>query len=293
MKKLVFIHGRAQQNKDSGALKNEWIEAWRKGLAKSSLDVPMEDENIRFPYYGQTLFELSSGVPSDRAADIVIKGIESDEAARAFIGQLVEEARRKAGISDAEIEQSLPARVVEKGPLNWPWVQAILQTMDKHPGLSGASVALATNDVYQYLNNQGFRDEIEEGVSEAIKPGVATVVVSHSLGTVVAYSVLKNKHYASGWKVPLFVTLGSPLGVSSIRGGFEPFESPACIGAWYNAMDERDVVALYPLKAPQFDMTPKITNKTDVNNHTDNRHGIAGYLDDKEVAKKIYDALMA
>ena len=38
-------------------------------------------------------------------------------------------------------------------------------------------------------------------------------------------------------------------------------------------------------------MTPSITNKTNVNNHTDNRHGIVGYLDDPDVAKKIYQAL--
>jgi hypothetical protein len=56
----------------------------------------------------------------------------------------------------------------------------------------------------------------------------------------------------------------------------------------------RDVVALYPLDTKSFPLdpaNPAIENKTDVRNRTANRHGIAGYLDDQEVARRIYDAL--
>ena len=61
-------------------------------------------------------------------------------------------------------------------------------------------------------------------------------------------------------------------------------------------MDERDVVALYSLEPAFFPLdpaNPPIENKRDVRNRTRNRHGISGYLDDKEVAKRIYDALVA
>ena len=56
-------------------------------------------------------------------------------------------------------------------------------------------------------------------------------------------------------------------------------------------MDERDVVALYPLDQSGFPIMPAIENKTDVDNHTENRAGIAGYLNDRVVAKRIYEAL--
>jgi hypothetical protein len=124
------------------------------------------------------------------------------------------------------------------------------------------------------------------------------VVVSHSLGTVVAYSLLMTEGSRLGWKVPLFITLGSPLGVTEIRkavrniGG--PLRCPPCAAAWFNAMDQRDVVALYPLTTNVFPLDPvepKIQNKTDVRNRTQNRHGIAGYLDDAEVARRIHAAL--
>ena len=61
-------------------------------------------------------------------------------------------------------------------------------------------------------------------------------------------------------------------------------------------MDNRDVVALHPLDTsnlPIYPENPAIENKTDVRNRTDNRHGIAGYLDDAEVARRIYNALVA
>ena len=51
------------------------------------------------------------------------------------------------------------------------------------------------------------------------------------------------------------------------------------------------MVALHPLDTATFNITPSIENKTDVDNQTDNRHGIAGYLDDATVAKRIRDAL--
>jgi hypothetical protein len=53
----------------------------------------------------------------------------------------------------------------------------------------------------------------------------------------------------------------------------------------------RDVVALYPLDKNNFPIQPAIDNNAAVRNKTDNRHGIAGYLDDPNVAKRIVQAL--
>jgi hypothetical protein len=287
-KKLVLIHGRAQQRKDSVALKAEWIASLRAGLAKSGLDLPVPESDIRFPYYGDTLDQLAAGADPADAAKVIIRGPESD-AEREFIRDVLEEVRKKAKITNAEIA----AEVVERGPLNWGWVQGILKVIDrKVPFGSGASVALFTRDVFQYLTKGGIRDHIEAGVLQAINPNEPTVVVAHSLGTVVAYNLLRREGKTRNWDVPLFMTLGSPLGVSRIRQSLAPTTYPACAKNWFNAFDERDVVALYPLKDPHFVVKPKITNKSDVRNHTENRHGIGGYLDDAVVAKMIHDALL-
>jgi hypothetical protein len=95
------------------------------------------------------------------------------------------------------------------------------------------------------------------------------------------------------------VTVGSPLAVTEIRKtlrALAPCRCPQRVGAWFNALDERDVVALYPLDASNFPLdpvNPAIENKRDVRNKTENRHGIAGYLDDAVVARRIHEALIA
>jgi hypothetical protein len=38
-RELVFVHGPAQEHKDSVSLKKEWIDALNKGLAKSGLSM--------------------------------------------------------------------------------------------------------------------------------------------------------------------------------------------------------------------------------------------------------------
>ncbi|AHF89906.1 serine peptidase [Opitutaceae bacterium TAV5] len=291
-KKLVFIHGRSQQGKDSLALKKEWIASFREGLAKQGLQLPIDEAAIRFPYYGDTLDQLVAGADPADAARVVIRG-DLSPTERDYIRALLEEIRKKAGITDAEIDAEIAAEVVERGPLNWPWVQAILKVIDrKVPFGSSASVALFTKDVFDYLTKGGIRDIIETGVIQAIQPNEPTVIVAHSLGTIVAYNILRREGKNLQWNIPLLVTVGSPLGVEKIRRSIAPTTYPECVNAWFNAFDKRDVVALYPLQDPHFMVGKVIINNSDVKNHTENRHGIAGYLDDPVVAKTIYDALL-
>jgi hypothetical protein len=228
-----------------------------------------------------------------------VRGVGADDDEQRFLRAVVEEVRQKAGITDQQLAAVAGQTVVDRGPQNWEWVQGVLRAIDRYvPGGSGASIALVTLDVYRYLRNAAIRQVIEAGVIQAITPGVETIVVAHSLGTVVAYNLLRREGHRRGWNVPLLITVGSPLGVGEIRKTLRKLESPLrcpeCASAWFNALDERDVVALYPLDTTCFPLDPvkpAIENKTDVRNHTRNRHGIAGYLDDAEVAKRIHDAL--
>src|SRR5688572_4416767 len=299
MRQLIFIHGRAQENKDSKALKQEWLDALAEGLAKSGLTLPLGDDDIRFPYYGDTLFDLVAGRSTSDAAAVVVRGTEADQDEMRFVRAVLEEVRQRAGITDAQMAEVAGTDVVERGPLNWEWLQGVLRAVDRFvPYGSGAAIALATRDVYQYLSNDAVRQHIDAGVAQALSAGRDAVVVSHSLGTVVAYHLLSTQGVARGWKTPLFITLGSPLGIAEIRkavrGSAGPLRCPPCASAWFNAMDERDVVALFPLTTAVFPLDPAqpaIENKTDVRNRTQNRHGIAGYLDDAVVARRIYEAI--
>lgn len=306
MRDLVLVHGRAQQRHDSIKLKAAWIEAWERGLKRAGLARPLAADQIHFPYYGDTLDQLVAGkLPAD-AAQVVVRGVQPDNEGvalsddeKAFIeAALMEQVGRYVADPDQAVQQALPPGVaLQRGVLNWEWVQAILTVLDRVvPGASAASVALATRDVYQYLTQQAIRKVIDTGVASAIPAGRKTVAVSHSLGTVVAYNVLRTLGQARGWQVPLFVTVGSPLAITVIKqrlAQLDPVVYPGCVGGWFNAMDERDVVALYPLDDANFRIKPKIENYTKVDNHTENRHGIDGYLDDPYVARKIYDSVVA
>jgi hypothetical protein len=294
-RELVFVHGRAQEHKDSVALKREWVDALADGLRHNGLQLPIAEQAVRFPYYGQALFDLISDVPAEEVAQVIVRG-SSASGPNPEVTAVLEEIAAANGITDADILAAAGtesgAQVVERGPLNWPWVLALIKALDQHiPGASGASIALATYDVFQYLTMPGLRDLIEEGVRKAITPGVETVIVAHSLGTVVAYNLLRREGRTLGWKVPMFVTVGSPLAVTRIRSALAPISYPSCVGAWYNARDPHDVVALYPLDAGHFPITPAVENSSHVMNGTPNRHGISGYLADAQVAKRVYDAL--
>lgn len=290
--RLIFIHGRSQEHKDASALKATWIEAFRKGLGlKHPVPLPISESDIRFPYYGQTLFDLVAEKPADQVSEVIIKGTKVPDAEREFMRKVLIEVAHANGVSDQEIQDVSQQDILEKGIGNWEWVQRILIALDRHvPKASAASIFVATHDVYQYLFNPSVTTAIEGGVRKAFEDDVPTIVVSHSLGTIVAYKMLKEMGAEARWNIPLFVTLGSPLGITAVRDRLRPLAFPPCVRKWHNAMDERDLVALYPLKTPHFSAAP-ITNKTDVDNDTDNRHGITGYLKDETVAKWIAAAI--
>ncbi len=293
-RELVLIHGRAQQNYDAEKLKELWVDSFKKGLEKNGLTLPIAEDKIRFPYYGNTLIGMVEGIPADKVAEIVVRGDDSNAAETEFVRAAILETLAKHDVTDEKIQAFANKQILERGIANWEWVQAGLQALDHYvPYASSTGVALRTRDVYRYLKNPVIRRKIDGGVAEAFDAATEAVVVGHSLGSVVAYNVLQKHGSADNWKVPLFVTVGAPLAVTAIKKAIQPIKHPTAATKWFNAMDERDVVPLYPLDAGHFDVDPAIENKTDVDNFTDNRHGIAGYLSDPVVAKRIHDALVA
>lgn len=286
--RILLIHGRSQGGKDPVALKDEWLGALHKGLEKAGLSLPKAAQ-IDFPHYGDRLdaFVEQFNLPADPA--IVPKGSPAFDDYAAFRREVADEMRQRAGVTDAQVQAELPPDVpVEKGPQNWAWVQAIVRLLDRHlPDVSQGTIEVFLRDVFLYTKRDIVRDAIDEIVSAKLTPDTA-LVVGHSLGSVVGYNVLR----AAPGNVKAYVTVGSPLGIHAIRRTFDAIRNPVPKkDCWYNAYDPRDIVALNPLDTANFDVTPGIVNNGAVSNHTDNRHGIIGYLDDMEVARAIHAAL--
>jgi hypothetical protein len=283
--RLVLVHGRAQQGRDPQAIKKEWLDALEKGMGRR---LPATIE-VTLPFYGDILDDFTRQLDIPLTSDITTRGGDAQDEFLIFQAEMAEDIRQAAGVTDAQIDAEFGNNPQERGPLNWKWVQAILRAIDKNsPGLGEKTLETFTRDVFLYTRRAGVRDAIDRIVSQAITDQ-PTVVVGHSLGSVVAFSVLGRDTRALN--IPLYLTVGSPLGVRSVRNEFRPLRRPPPITAWYNAFDTRDVVALYPLDDRNFPVRPAIENNPTVRNSTDNRHGISGYLNDTAVAKQIADML--
>lgn len=285
--KLLLVHGRSQGGKDPVKLKSKWLAAFDKGLQKNGLTIPSGVE-IDFPFYGDRLDEFVRRfeLPADPA--VAPKGSGAFDDYAAFRAQVAQEMQARAGISDAEVRSEMrPAPEADKGMQNWEWVQAIVRLLDRHvTGVSRTTIEVFLRDVFLYTQRDVVRDAIDAIVAEMFTADTA-VVVGHSLGSVVAYNILK----AQARKVLLYVSVGSPLAIRAVRKTLTPLSNPTGAKGWYNAYDPKDIVALYPLDKDNFDVAPEITNNGTVHNWTDNRHGIVGYLDDQNVAKVVLAGL--
>ena len=290
MKKLILIHGRAQGGKEMPVLKKLWSDTLGLGLEAAGITQVVADADIVFPFYGDLLDDLVRQV-NEPVEEILERGT-ANPADAAFFNEFLEEVARNAKIDIQEIQETYPDGVVERSPLNWQWVHAVLRAIDRKKGWGELAIKKFTYDVFLYLTNPHIRKKIDRVVLEAM-PQEPCVVVAHSLGTIVTYNVLRDH---PEFQVHKFITLGSPLGLQAVKKYLKtPVGMPECVkDGWFNAFDKGDVVALNALKPPHFSIAPaEVVNKEDVHNQTDNQHGIEGYLNNDVVATEIFNALMA
>jgi hypothetical protein len=284
---LLLIHGRSQQGNNPTILQQTWERVLEKGFKSAGLSRPPNIQVV-FPFYGDKLDLLIKQLDAPMFEDILSRGGNRANGELAFRAEVYAEIAAGIGVPDNEIDANLGPGPRERGPLNWNWVHAVLKTLDRTP-LGSTAIDTFTRDVYVYLTNQAVRQQIDKIVMDKVSSGEWTVI-AHSLGSIVGYNVLRATNNIN---VSRYITLGSPLGIRAIQARLDlPLTMPACTKSWYNALDKRDVVALYPLDAHNFAIQPEITNNTNVDNFTDNRHGIEGYLNDVDVARHIVSALL-
>lgn len=267
-------------------LKEGWVSSLTAALDKKGGKLPT-GVDIRFPYYGDELDRLVAESKLPLASGITARGGTTDPLLE-FQAGLVDEMLQEAEVPDALVNAEYGDNPKPRGPLNWEWVQASLRALDKHTGLGKHVVEQFTRDVYLYLNSERVRTAINGIVGQDFA-GDNTIIVAHSLGTVVTYDLLRAP--PSAVTVPLLMTLGSPLGIRSIRNAFQPLKRPQRLGRWINCYDDRDYVALYPLDDKHFALNPAIENYAGVKNNTPGRHSILDYLANERVADEILAAV--
>ena len=145
-------------------------------------------------------------------------------------------------------------------------------------------------DAYFFTNKkEPIRQRLRQALNAVAGP---TVVIAHSLGTVIAYDVLSEPGFA-GRTVPLLVTLGSPLGYTEIQDVVtRPLRLPAPVQLWANFADPLDLVALDTSLADEFQGAPRIIDAR-VDNPSPNNHAACGYLGASRVRSTVTAALSA
>lgn len=286
MTRLVFVHGMKNENQNADELRNRWHEALREGWRRAGIAEP-SDYGIEMPYYGQVLHELTDGAISSTGK--VSRSGASDIGPD--IGEFEVEYYRllqdQLNITDAEVRAELDLATIERGPANWEWVQAIARTIEKKYESIGDYALKCVPQVDGYLGRPSVRKAVDDIVEPTLMIG-RTVIVAHSLGSIVTYLLLKKN--SGHVDIPLFMTLGSPLGISTVVRNIRPIFLPERIETWINGADERDYVALTSRLSPPT-YPSHIQNISDLRNDGDDKHSISEYLKQTKIAQAIGEAL--
>jgi len=107
-------------------------------------------------------------------------------------------------------------------------------------------------DLHRYYEEPGTREELRWRLKQAVKEALAadgkTMVISHSMGTIIAFDALQElSAECPAGTLDHWITLGSPLGLPHVvlqiaREWGEP-ATPALVARWTNFADKRDPVA--------------------------------------------------
>lgn len=284
--KLVFVHGRSQEGKDPEALQRVWEEGLAVGLAAAGLS-DIDAHEVVFPFYGDELAAMVREIREPAAAGVQAKGDDLPERRKDVTQvELLQEI-----LVGADIAIEPEAEATHKGLMNAALAHALARAADK-TSYGTNFLSLWTEDVVAYLKNPAVSKRIDDQVKAAIG-NQPCVVVAHSLGSIVAYRVLRAMGRTA--QVKRLLTIGSPLGLQTVRELLMPpaLAFPAGVESWINAFDPKDIVALHPLDQRTWPVEPRILNHAAVSNHMDNHHNISGYLDDPYIAGAIYGALDA
>jgi len=284
--KIVLIHGRAQGGRSSQQILEQWVPGLKAGMHAAGLTL---DPSIPIvaPFYGDVLDSMSEQAIRFRP-EVVTRGTPPSGDVDEVTAAMIEQMAIRAGLDIDQVLDEENVSIVERGPERWGWVQALARRLEsKYPWLARTVIGKVTSDVKSYIDFPHIQDAVHDIVVPVLGDG-PTVIVSHSLGTVIAYWSLVE--HVPNADVPLLITAGSPLGLNTIKKRLpQPLRIPHGVQRWLNVTDQEDIVALHA-RLDQDTFVPGIENLDDIENG-DDPHAIERYLRDPRVARAIHAAL--
>lgn len=146
-------------------------------------------------------------------------------------------------------------------------------------------------DVYRYFHDPAFALEIEKPLIRLLQDyrHHSITLISHSLGTVIAYNVLQKlaaQRTTQDITIDKWITLGSPLGLASVKAQLKrnlqgSLAVPENVSAWHNYSDKQDIVCIDGDLADDFaknNAGVRVRDFQAVNAYPGNPHKSYGYL---------------
>jgi hypothetical protein len=301
MPHITFIHGISNKPAQD-ALLSLWIRSLSDG---DGVDLGAEGVTSSMVYWADVLYEsplaeearesaTNEAAVESVSAEPVTLGLEHmDAGERAWMASLAAKLAVPLAVEEAVAAVPGAHDQLERIPLPWPVKERIMKRL--------------LRDVHHYLFNVqyaaragaavGVQDEIRGRMIAALQDGAARpgphVVVSHSMGTVIAYDCLKRVGAAP--VVDGLMTIGSPLGLDEIQDKLKPEWSrkdgfPEKVhGGWVNVYDHLDPVAGFdPALANDYRQgDTRAVDDVNEQNHGAWRHDIGKYLAGAELRAKL------
>lgn len=289
--RMVLVHGINQQGKSAAEIHDDWLHVLRTTYAVHGPDPLGRLSRIEAAFYGDTLERLASVKVTSQA--IALGAGETPDDFDDFAVAALKEMALRMGATEEHIQDEAATIAVPQGAgVNKKWIKALARVIEKVSPLRGSLALRVLGQAHAYIRNQHVHDEVNKLVRPLFEDDEPAIVVSHSLGTIVAYSMLREfARNGRPRQSPLLVTLGSPLGIDSVRRGFpKPRTRPDNVKRWFNGADPEDFVALRPELTPDT-FGSGVENHPDFDNGHDDPHAITAYLGDPRPAQAIAEAI--
>jgi hypothetical protein len=327
MPHITFIHGLA--NKPAA---DRLLDLWQRALARDEgIDCGAEGVTTSMVYWADVLYpspdpNVEPLESADEQRDAEREAMAGDDprwraqlsgSERQFVEALAAkvgadlpsdvapptEVTRGATAAKAQADNRLaPAEVealevLERIPLPWAIKKPLMKLLvrDAHHYFFNVKMTPRPADTY------AVQDELRRRFLDAVKAGAAQegphLVVSHSMGTVIAYDCLKRVPECPA--VDELITLGSPLGLDEVQDQLRPEYSgddgfPAKVrGGWVNIYDPLDPVVGFDPKFGNDYRRAKQPAVRDIkeSNWGTWRHSITKYLHGTELRRTMKEML--
>jgi predicted alpha/beta hydrolase family esterase len=310
MPHVTFIHGIANKPPH-----DQLLDLWIRSLADSTgLDLGAEGVTSSMVYWADVMYPAplaADEAEAESAADEAVA--EGKEPGSSDLDVEDMDASEAAWTASLAAKLAVPLAVSEVAAAVTP--SPVAETLERIPLPGPIKVRLMKKllrDVHHYLYNVSFsprpgetfqvQDDIRARMIKALQEGAGKegphVVVSHSMGTVIAYDCLKR--VAAAPVVDGFLTIGSPLGLDEVQDKLKPewsrsngFPFEKVRGRWVNVYDKLDPVAGFDPNFANDYRRDGQSKVEDINeqNYGSWRHDITKYMRGAQLRKALRELL--